>query len=183
MRCHGSRKVTTPRSPCWPHIPVLDVGAGAGTLADELLAHGRTDITLLDISREALAVTRERLGPDEQRVHFVVADLLSWRPERQYDAWPDRAVFHFLTDPVHQASYVTLAGRTVSPGGLLVLATFGPAGPTACSGLPTARHSAEHLRALFAPAFSIMGSELRVHHTPQGTEQQFVWAWMRRTLA
>lgn len=159
---------------------VVDVGAGAGTLADELLASGRTDVTLLDISHEALAVTRDRLGPQEQRVHYVVSDLLTWSPERQYDAWHDRAVFHFLTDPTDQTSYVDLAARAVSIGGLLVLATFGPDGPTACSGLPTARHSADDLAALFAPAFSVVGSDLRVHHTPDGAQQQFTWAWLRR---
>lgn len=160
---------------------VVDIGAGAGTLTDELLADGRTDVTLLDISHEALAVTRERLGSSESRVGYVVSDLLMWAPERQWDAWHDRAVFHFLTDPTDQASYVDLAARAVRPGGLLVLATFGPDGPTACSGLPTARHSAAELGALFAPAFAVTHDEVRVHHTPGGADQQFTWAVMRRS--
>ncbi|WP_341924162.1 class I SAM-dependent methyltransferase [Nocardioides psychrotolerans] len=158
---------------------VIDVGAGAGTLVDELLADGRTDVTLLDISHEALALTRERLGTGEQRVGYVVSDLLAWEPSRTFDAWHDRAVFHFLTDPADQASYVDLAASAVSPGGLMVLAAFGPDGPTACSGLPTARHSAAGLGALFAPAFTVTGAQTRVHRTPGGADQQFTWVVMR----
>lgn len=163
---------------------VVDVGAGASTLVDALLASGRDDVTLLDVSAEALAVTRARLGHDP-RVHEVVTDLLDWRPERHYDAWHDRAVLHFLTEPADQASYVALARSAVTPGGLLVLATFGPDGPTACSGLPAARHSAEDLERLFAPHFVLERASLHVHRTPSGSDQQFTWVALRhapRTL-
>ncbi len=97
---------------------VIDIGAGASRLPDALLAEGRDDITVLDISREALAVTRERLGSAETRVAYTVSDVLSWEPPRTYDAWHDRAVLHFLTEPAHQAAYVDLAARTLSPSGL-----------------------------------------------------------------
>lgn len=124
------------------HGSVIDIGAGASRLPDALLSDGRDDITVLDISQEALAVTRERLGSTEGRGTYVVSDVLSWEPAHTYDAWHDRAVFHFLTAPADRAAYVDLAARAVSPDGLLVLATFGQDGPTSCSGLPTARHSA-----------------------------------------
>ena len=160
---------------------VIDIGAGASRLPDALLAEGRDDITVLDISREALAVTRERLGSAEGRVAYVVSDGLSWEPSRTYDAWHDRAVLHFLTEPANHAAYVDLAARTITPGGLLVLATFGPDGPTSCSGLPTARHSAEDLAALVARAFTLIRAETRIHRTPGGSEQQFTWISARRT--
>ncbi len=105
---------------------VIDIRAGASLLPDALLTDGRDDITVLDNSHEALAVTRERLGSAEGRVAYVVSDVLSWEPARTYDAWHDRAVLHFLTDPADQAAYVDLAARALSPGGLLVLATFRP---------------------------------------------------------
>ena len=95
---------------------VIDIGAGASRLPDALLAEGREDITLLDISQEALAVTRERLGSADGRVAYVVSDVLAWEPSRTYDVWHDRAVFHFLTEPANQAAYVDLAARTLSPG-------------------------------------------------------------------
>jgi methylase of polypeptide subunit release factors len=64
---------------------VIDIGAGASRLPDALQTDGRDDITVLDISREALAVTRERLGSAEGRVAYVVSDVLSWEPSRTYD--------------------------------------------------------------------------------------------------
>jgi len=160
---------------------VIDIGAGASRLPDALLAAGRDDVTALDISREALAVTRERLGEAEDRVTYVVSDIVAWEPTRVYDAWHDRAVFHFLTEPEDQSAYVARAGRALVAGGLLVLATFGPEGPTSCSGLPTARHSADDLAALFSPAFTLTRAETRLHRTPSGADQQFTWALMRRT--
>ena len=42
--------------------PIIDVGGGASTLVDGLLDAGYRDITVLDISGAALALTRERLG-------------------------------------------------------------------------------------------------------------------------
>jgi hypothetical protein len=44
-------------------VPVIDVGAGASTLVDGLLARGHRDITLLDVAASAFAPTRTRLGP------------------------------------------------------------------------------------------------------------------------
>ena len=159
---------------------VIDIGAGASRLPGALLADGRDDITLLDISHEALAVTRERLGPGEDRVAYIVSDVLCWEPSRTYDAWHDRAVLHFLTAPADQAAYVDRAAQALSAGGLLVLATFGPDGPTSCSGLPTARFSSDDIAALFAPAFDLTHAETRMHLTPGDAGQQFTWAAARR---
>ena len=41
---------------------VIDVGGGASTLVDDLLADGFLDLTVLDISRQALKRSKERLG-------------------------------------------------------------------------------------------------------------------------
>lgn len=160
---------------------VIDIGAGASRLPDALLTEGRDDITLLDISQEALAVTRERLGPGEDRVAYIVSDVLCWQPPRTYDVWHDRAVFHFLTASADQAAYVDRAAQALTPGGLVVLATFGPDGPTSCSGLPTARFSSDDIAALLAPAFDLTHAETRLHLTPGGAGQQFTWVTARRT--
>ncbi len=45
-----------------PEQSLIDVGAGASTLVDDLLDRGVTSITLLDLSSEALRIARERLG-------------------------------------------------------------------------------------------------------------------------
>jgi len=165
---------------------VVDVGAGTSTLVDELLAGGWAPVTVLDVSEAALAQTRARLaggagGPLEDRVRFVVADLTEWEPAADaFDAWHDRAVFHFLTRPEQQARYVAAATRAVRPGGVLVLGTFGPDGPEQCSGLPVARHDVESVRGLFAPGFDLLAGETETHRTPWGAEQQFTWTSLVR---
>lgn len=159
---------------------VIDVGAGASTLVDELLAAGRSDVTVLDISAAALELTRRRLGPRAAQVTFEVADITTWAPPRAYDVWHDRAVFHFLTDPADQTSYVDLATRAIAPGGALVLATFAENGPTHCSGLPTARFSPSRLAQMFSAHFDLEEHLHEVHQTPAGTEQPFTWVKLRR---
>jgi ubiquinone/menaquinone biosynthesis C-methylase UbiE len=163
-----------------PGGSVIDVGAGASTLADTLVDSGWTDVTVLDVSRTALAVVRERLGERQRSVSFVVADVLSWQPGRTFDAWHDRAVFHFLIRPDQREKYVATASRAVRPGGVLVLGTFAADGPTQCSGLPTARYDADALAAAFAPGFTLEHSEREEHVTPGGAVQPFTWVVLRR---
>lgn len=81
-----------------PAAKVIDVGAGASALADELLEQGWQDVAVLDISAKALALVTACLTERQPPVKAVVADLLDWVPKRTYDLWHDRAVLHFLTD-------------------------------------------------------------------------------------
>ena len=162
---------------------IVDVGAGASVLVDHLLANGRTDVTLLDVSGEALEVTRARLGQSADRVAFVVADVLDWEPDRTFDCWHDRAVFHFLTTPALQQSYVRTATRLVAPGGAVVLGAFAADGPTECSGLPTARHEPEDLARLFEEGFTLEHAEREAHRTPWDSQQNFSWVVLRRLLS
>lgn len=155
---------------------VIDVGAGASTLADELVARGY-DVTVLDVAPSAIDTVKRRLG---DRATYVVGDLLGWEPTATYDVWHDRAVFHFLTDPAAQEAYVDLAAGAVGPDGVVVLGTFAPDGPTACSGLPTARHDAGSLADLFAKSFALVSSEREEHLTPWGAVQPFTWVTLRR---
>ena len=76
---------------------IVDVGGGASRLVDGLLAEGYTDVSVLDVSAVALGRSKERLGALAGRVSWIVADVADWRPERTWDVWHDRAVFHFLT--------------------------------------------------------------------------------------
>jgi SAM-dependent methyltransferase len=160
---------------------VLDVGAGTSTLVDALLSAGRSDLTVLDVSGEALRRTQARLGQHADMVRFVVADVTDWVPGRQFDAWHDRAVFHFLTDPEQRNRYVTLAGETVRRGGGLVLGTFAEDGPEQCSGLPTIGYGPADLAATFPRGFVLEHAEHEVHITPSGQRQPFTWIRLRRT--
>ena len=174
-----------------PSSSLIDIGAGASTLADSLLKAGWSDVTVLDVSAAALALVRERVGvmvrdqPSDQfgqrkgPASFVVADVLSWEPERTYDAWHDRAVFHFLVRPEQREQYVATAAGAIRSGGVLVLGTFAADGPTQCSGLPTSRYDADALAEVFAAGFTLEHCEREEHVTPGGTVQPFTWVVLR----
>lgn len=164
-----------------PRSAVIDVGAGTSTLADTLAGAGWSDVTVLDVSPQALAIVRARLGECQHGVSFVAGDVLSWQPERNYDVWHDRAVFHFLVQPEDRQRYVATARRAVSMDGALVIGAFAADGPTQCSGLPTARYSTDELAAAFAPAFRVTHAEREEHRTPGGVVQPFTWVVFRRT--
>ena len=161
------------------HRRAIDVGAGRSTLVDALLALGWSSVTVLDLSAAALAEVRDRVSDD--RVSFVVGDLLERVPEGPFDCWHDRAVLHFLTDPTARQQYAAIAAAAVVPGGVAVIGCFAPDGPEQCSGLPVQRSSAVDLAALFAPAFTLERSETIDHTTPWGAVQTFTWVVLRRT--
>ena len=161
--------------------PIIDVGGGASTLADDLLLRGYEDVTVLDISKTAIDAARRRLGPDAGRVRWIVADILETRLERHaYEIWHDRAVFHFLTRPDQRVAYVEQLVRAVQPGGHLVISTFGPAGPTTCSGLDVKRYDEKMLQDEFGKQFELIEGSRELHHTPEGITQEFLHCCFRR---
>lgn len=164
---------------------VIDVGAGASRLVDELLMRGHRDLTALDVSDHGLAIARARLGAAAHDVHWLVADLLGWRPRRRFAAWHDRAVFHFLTEPDDRARYRGVLDDTLDADGVLVIATFAEDGPRACSGLPTVGYSGDELLLeLGGPGRWIELARRREHHvTPSGVDQAFTWMALRRRPA
>ena len=160
---------------------VVDVGSGTSALVDDLLARGFTDITLVDVSRRALEKVCDRLGDEARGVSVVNQDVLTWVPERRYDVWHDRAVFHFLTERADRKRYIEVVADAIRSGGTLVLGTFAEDGPTSCSGLPVCRYSADDLADTFAPSFVMVGHEREEHLTPSGTTQSFTWVVLQRT--
>jgi 2-polyprenyl-3-methyl-5-hydroxy-6-metoxy-1,4-benzoquinol methylase len=159
---------------------IIDVGGGESTLVDDLLAHGYQDITVLDVSQTAIDVTKKRLGPDAQRVHWLTADIAKCQlTSNAYDVWHDRAVFHFLTANDQRIAYVRQVARAVKPGGHVLVSTFGPEGPTKCSGLEVVRYDADSLHAEFGVRFRLLDSFKELHHTPFGTTQQFLYCLCR----
>ena len=159
---------------------IIDVGGGASTLVDDLLARGYRAITVLDLSATALAAAKARLGPRSDAVRWIEADVTSAElPAHGYDVWHDRAVFHFLTDPADRRAYVDVVIRAVKPGGHVIVATFAEDGPAQCSGLPVQRYSATGLHAEFGAPFKLLRQEKEEHHTPSGAVQRFVYCYCR----
>lgn len=159
---------------------VIDVGGGEATLVDDMLARQYTDVSVLDLSATAIDFTRQRLGERAQQAGWLVGDVTCHDfGAKQFDLWHDRAVFHFLTNEADRQAYVAQVRRVVKPGGFVVMATFGPQGPLRCSGLDVVRYDDQHLHGEFGAGFQLLGSELMQHHTPMGTDQQFLYCWCR----
>ncbi|MDK3159343.1 class I SAM-dependent methyltransferase [Kamptonema cortianum] len=90
---------------------------------------------MLDLSEAALNTARARLGEATAHLIWLVGDITSIAlPQHRYDLWHDRAVFHFLTDPVQREQYVAQVRHAVKPGGHVIMATFAPDGRNSAAG-------------------------------------------------
>lgn len=167
-----------------PGAAVLDVGGGASRLPDALLEAGYSDVTVLDLSEEALSRSRMRLGSRAGEVNWVVSDVTCWTPARTYDLWHDRAVFHFLTDPEDRAAYAGVLKAALVPGGTAIFMTFADDGPEKCSGLPVQRYSPEALAAeidrILPGMMEVRETGRFAHTTPGGADQRFQYVVFRR---
>jgi hypothetical protein len=152
---------------------IIDVGGGASTLVDHLQRSGFRNLTVLDIAAPGVDQAKDRLGALAERIDWIVSDVTSWRPPHAFDLWHDRAVLHFLTDPVDQAAYAKVLRDAVPAGGWVIIGGFAPNGPAKCSGLNVIHHDAETLAALLGPGFALMETHGEIHLTPQGREQAF----------
>ncbi|HZS48730.1 MAG TPA: class I SAM-dependent methyltransferase [Blastocatellia bacterium] len=164
-----------------PQGQIIDVGGGASTLVDDLLANNYQNITVLDLSSSALQVAQRRLGLRASGVTWLEGDITRIRlPYRFYDVWHDRAVFHFLTNHEDRVRYVEAVQQSVKVGGHVIVATFGPDGPLRCSGLEVVRYSADELHNEFGDDFKLIDTSEEFHHTPFETEQKFIYCYCRK---
>ncbi len=178
---HADQSLALIRGTGTPHSgAIIDVGGGASTLVDDLLANGYTDLTVLDLSAAALETARRRLASRAGLATWLEGDVTAVElPARRYDVWHDRAVFHFLTEEKDRRAYVTAVLRAVKPLGHVIIATFAADGPTHCSGLPVVRYSPDQLHAELGASFTLQHAAREAHHTPFGTVQQFVYCCCR----
>ena len=159
---------------------VIDVGGGTSPLTGALLDRGFGDLTVLDISAAGMQHARDRLGSRADQVHWLTADVLSWHPRRRYQAWHDRAVFHFLTTEEHRQQYLHTLDRATGPGAIAVFGCFAQDGPQHCSGLPVARYSAAQLARQIGAGWLLISQDRAEHITPAGTIQPLTWVALRR---
>jgi len=157
---------------------IIDVGAGESTLVDDLLERGYRNLHAMDLSSTALDVAKVRLGARADKVDWLCGDVTDFSFARHsFDVWHDRAVFHFLTDPADRAAYVGQVVHAVKPGGHVIVATFGPEGPTKCSGLDVIRYSPDSLHDAFGARFQLAAHRTELHRTPAGLVQQFTYCY------
>lgn len=159
---------------------VIDVGGGASSLAGVLLGLGFADVTVLDISATGMQYAQRRLGPQAGQVRWLRADVLAWRPQRRYQVWHDRAVFHFLTGRRDQRRYLHTLVSATAAGAVVVFGCFAPDGPQQCSGLPVARYGPRELAGQLGSEWTLIAQDREEHTTPAGAAQPFTWAAFRR---
>ncbi len=151
---------------------IIDAGGGESRLVDFLLEEGFENITVLDISANAIERAKKRLGEKAAKVTWIVSDILEFQPDQTYDCWHDRAAFHFLTAPEDIRKYVELVNRSVNK--YLVIGTFSTDGPLKCSGLEITQYSENSLSNIFQ-SFTQLGCQTENHTTPFNTQQNFIF--------
>lgn len=159
---------------------IIDVGGGDGKLVDNLIDEGFEDITVLDISEQALRRAKKRLGEKGKKVNWVVSDITEFRTEKTFDLWHDRATFHFLTTADQITKYLTRAKNAIKDNGFLTIATFSENGPTKCSGLEIKQYSEATLQDQLKKGFRKIKCITEDHRTPFNTLQNFLFCSFKR---
>lgn len=162
---------------------ILNVGAGATTLVDELLKQGYKNIIANDLSANALEKLRERLGTQSVQVKWIVDDLINPKELcnlQKVDLWHDRAVVHFFTDKKEQDSYFNLVKRLIKKNGYVIIATFNLRGAEKCSGLPVYRFDQNMLQMKLGPDFDLIEAFDYTYTMPSGDTRDYVYTLYQR---
>jgi SAM-dependent methyltransferase len=159
---------------------IIDVGGGASTLVDHLLAAGYRHLCVLDISPTAIARARERLGIRANKVSWLECDITDYAPGQRFDIWHDRAVFHFLTTAEERSRYLDALKAALKPGGHAIIATFAENGPAESSGLEVVCYNPESLSNAVGEGLHLVETRLERHRTPHGGIEEFVYCRFRR---
>ncbi|RPD39270.1 class I SAM-dependent methyltransferase [Chitinophaga barathri] len=152
---------------------IIDIGGGDSKLVDFLLQEDFQDITVLDISAQALQRAQDRLGAQAGKVTWIVSDITDFKPSKRYDLWHDRATFHFLTSDQQIEKYLEIARLSVN--GFLTIGTFSHDGPTKCSGLEIRQYNEEDLQERLSEGFTKIRCITEDHVTPFKTMQNFTF--------
>lgn len=157
---------------------IIDIGAGNSKLVNCLLEEGFQNITVLDISFNAIEKTKMQLGKKGQKVKWVISDVLDFNTESKFDIWHDRATFHFLNNLNDVKKYVSIASKSVR--GFLTIGTFSDKGPSKCSGLDVKQYNEEQLQNTLLDSFDKIRCITEDHITPFNTSQNFLFCSFKR---
>jgi 2-polyprenyl-3-methyl-5-hydroxy-6-metoxy-1,4-benzoquinol methylase len=152
---------------------IVDIGCGVSILTDNLLAEGFADISLLELSTQALNTLKTRLKKSTDKLSFYNENILEFEPNGTFKLWHDRAVFHFLTNPTDQKTYLQKLNQYLEKDGFFLLATFSPEGPTQCSELDIVQYDVKKITQLLGDQFELIKNQSEVHPHPNGKTQHF----------
>ncbi len=152
---------------------IIDIGGGDSNLVDFLLEEGYENISVLDISANALERAKKRLGKNAEKVNWIVSDITEFNPETRYDIWHDRATFHFLTTQEQIKKYAEITENWIND--FLIIGTFSENGPKKCSGLDIKQYSETAIENQFSDNFKKLKCITEDHITPFETKQNFTF--------
>ena len=141
---------------------------------------GYQDITVLDISKQAIEKAKHRLGEKAKTVKWIIADAANFQPTEKYDFWHDRAAFHFLTNEKEIENYLHIIQANIKPTGYLVIGTFSKQGPKKCSGISIKQYSEETMTSRLNVFFEKIKCIYVDHKTPFNTIQNFIFCSFKR---
>ena len=153
--------------------PIIDVGGGESKFVDYLIDNGYKNISVLDISENAINNAKKRIGRRSEFINWIICDINEFEPEENYVVWHDRAVFHFLTSQVEIDRYVRKVKLNTEN---FIIGAFSTLGPKKCSGLDITQYNEPSLKKLFVDQrFSLERTENINHITPFETTQNFIF--------
>lgn len=180
------RALVEDHAPTQPGAPLppgraLDVGCGTGTSSIYLAQHG-WQVTGIDWIEDAVKRAKEKAknaGLDSETVRFLqvdvtAPDLLPDHP--QVSLWLDIGCFHVFGS-AGRSAYVEHASRLLAPGGILLM--YGWLHRKYQG--QVMRLKPENIRALFAPAFTLVHANLG--EEKNNPERAAAWYTLQRVPA
>ena len=61
--------------------PIIDIGGGESRFVDYLIENGFNNISILDISENAINRVKERLGKNSKRINWIITDINDFNPK------------------------------------------------------------------------------------------------------
>jgi ubiquinone/menaquinone biosynthesis C-methylase UbiE len=162
---------------------IIDIGGGDSYFVDYLLEMNYQNITVLDISENAINRAKQRLGKLANKITWIVADATTFNPTEKYDFWHDRAAFHFLTNKKEISNYLNTAYQNINKNGILIIGTFSENGPNKCSGIEIKQYSEQTMTELLKDFFIKIKCFTTDHKTPFNTIQNFVFCSFKKLIA
>lgn len=163
---------------------IFNSGAGATTLIDSLLLEGFTNLIANDISSCALNNIKKRIGIEQNKVQFIVDDLVNptiLKDMPKIDLWNDRAVLHFFIKQKDQDAYFELLHQKVKKNGFVILSEFNLQGATMCSGLPVKRYHAKMLQEKLGNDYQLLNEFDYDYIMPNGEIRKYIYTLFKRT--
>ncbi|HCQ29692.1 MAG TPA: methyltransferase type 12 [Flavobacteriales bacterium] len=158
-------------------------GAGTSSFVDFLAQNGYYNITVNDISANAIQQLKSRLQDYQSQIRYITEDISN--PEKlnniaPIDFWYDRAVLHFLTEPSEQKTYFDLLKSKIKPNSYVLLAQFNKQSAQKCSALPVHRYDLKEMQEHLGEEFKTINNFDYEYTMPNGDKRQYIYALFQK---